>query len=140
MTNNSKAIFDKLTEYADSHVEDTLQAVYAANDGLMKVHEFIGTVQDRVDDVFQGAIDGVWKVSEFLDRYADGIVAKTTGKEPVKMYGLDDTLKEADRRDKIAALIEFYGIRSDSNVATELNNLNDATIDGAYDALKKFKK
>lgn len=64
-----KAFLDKLNAYANEHVDDVVEVIYAVNDGLMKTHEFIGNVQDRVDDVFQAAIDGVWKVSEVIELY-----------------------------------------------------------------------
>lgn len=146
-----KAFLDKLNAYANEHVDDVVEVIYAVNDGLMKTHEFIGHVQDRVDDVFQAAIDGVWKVSEVIELYADNLVvsntmAETYGKtapvqdvkpthyaEGGKVYGLDDVLKEADRRDKIAWLRDpAHTPGFDFNLVDDLDKMDKATIDNIF--------
>lgn len=140
-----KETFDKAEKYIGKYMD----AVDAFDDGLMKVHEFIGTVQDHVDAVFQGAIDGVWKLSELVDKYRDDVYARVE-EDRKKVYGEPGTpyvdeftdapteTEEPTHQEKVDFLINAYGVNSVSAKET-FNELDDKTINDAYEALKRFQ-
>lgn len=144
-TDKEKAIFEKGVRY----VNKWLQVVDAVDDGLMKTHEVVGHVRDTVSDVFDAAQDGVFALSEKLEKYRE-FVYQNVAEQEQAVYGDSSTgpvvdgaqaVADIEREtaamsgsEKVAFLVEELGMP-----ATKFANWDEATVTNTVHLLK-FRK
>ena len=159
MSDKQKAAFEKSVEY----VNKWLQTLDAFDDGLMKAHEFIGVVQDRVDEAFEFARDSVFSLSELLDEYRNGVwervaeaeklvypVAEADGcpadtsedEQPVDDNLASQPVKptsDMSHEEKAEFLIQEYDLDRSSEQKQALMSSSPATLSEAVNILRMRK-
>ena len=144
-TDKEKAMFEKAVGY----VNKWLRVVDAADDGLMKTHEAVGYVKDSVYDVLSAAQDGVFALSEKLEKYREYVYSNIMEQETA-LYGDSSTgpvvdgakaVEDIEREtaamsgsEKVAFLVEELGMP-----ATKFANWDEATVTNTVHLLK-FRK
>lgn len=152
-SDKEKAAFEQAAKYLNkfmSHVD-------GIEDGLMKVHEGIGYVAEKVDEFAAAMQEGVMHVAEMLDEYREGVWDAAAAEE--KRVYPEQTLRDesldgcpapdakpvkptADmsRSEKIDFLIKEYSLPDTRAQHATLEACTDQTLTQAVDILRRRLK